>query len=500
MSQSPPNQTQIEEPEGRPRRASETSWFRLILPVALVAACAELATAVLNNSTLPVYFTKALHIRTDIYTMLMVPFFISEALFKSPLGVLADRYGRKPLMLGGALVTVFTPLLLIAIHYDPDSSSAVAVLVCFGFLRLLDGLGGAALWPALFAYVGDVIPEAKRGAAMGMLNVTYMIGLALGFLAGGLVDDTIGPVLAGEVTLGRQMNRVGGHLRAAGHHMAGAVRHHHQAANEALAGHAAAPPIVKAAPPLASLSEPVHYFPSFYLASALFAVAAVIIIIGVRENGRRKASSESGVPNEKMTWAEFVRSLRTVPQFLGLAFVTFLGIGCIAPLVKIFAVDEFHLTEVDFGRLLLWPTLFIGAIAFPVGHLADKWGKSYCVRLGFILCALGLWGIPILHHMHGVREAAFVISASVLGFGFVMAFPAWTALLTTLSGEHNRGTILGAVSTAQGTGMLIGWIVGGQLFQHVSHIAPFVAAPVLVTIGCLLALLFVREKPAAAAI
>src|SRR4051812_31022495 len=98
MSQSPPNQTGIEEPEDKPLPASEKSWFRLVLPVALVAACVELATAVLNNSTLPVYFTKGLKIPTDTYVLLMIPFFISE-LFKSPLGVLADKFGRKPLML-----------------------------------------------------------------------------------------------------------------------------------------------------------------------------------------------------------------------------------------------------------------------------------------------------------------------------------------------------------------------------------------------------------------
>jgi MFS family permease len=73
-----------------------------------------------------------------------------------------------------------------------------------------------------------------------------------------------------------------------------------------------------------------------------------------------------------------------------------------------------------------------------------------------------------------------------------MAFPAWMALLTTLSEARNRGTILGAVSTAQGLGVLIGILIGGHLDQR-SHIAPFVAAPIMVTIGCVLALLFVRE-------
>src|SRR4051794_21099892 len=104
MSQSPTNSTPPQDTNGSKSAAVQPGWFRLMLPVALVAACAELATAVLNNSTLPVYFTLGLGITPTIYTYLVVPFFISEALFKSPLGVLADRYGRKPLMMCGAMV------------------------------------------------------------------------------------------------------------------------------------------------------------------------------------------------------------------------------------------------------------------------------------------------------------------------------------------------------------------------------------------------------------
>ena len=90
-----------------------------MLPVILIAACAELGISVLNNSALPIYFTRGLHLSTRAYGVIMAMFFVSEVLFKSPLGALADKFGRKPLMLGGAAVTVFTPVLLISMHYNP---------------------------------------------------------------------------------------------------------------------------------------------------------------------------------------------------------------------------------------------------------------------------------------------------------------------------------------------------------------------------------------------
>ena len=147
-----------------------TKWRAAIMPVVLIAACAELGISVLNNSALPIYFTKGLHIPTGTMGLILVWFFISEALVKSPLGILADRIGRKPLMLAGSAITVFTPIMLISMRYDPASVTAAAVLVTFGFLRALDGLGEAALWPSLYAYVGDVVEEKQRGAAMGLLN------------------------------------------------------------------------------------------------------------------------------------------------------------------------------------------------------------------------------------------------------------------------------------------------------------------------------------------
>ncbi len=472
-------------------------WLAAIMPVVLIAACAELGISVLNNSALPIYFTQGLKIPTGTYGLLMIPFFISEVLFKSPLGILADKFGRKPLMLGGAAITIFTPLIFITIKYDPLAATAIITLLVFGFLRGLDGLGQAALWPSLYAYVGDVVAENKRGAAMGVLNVVYMVGLALSFLAGGFVDDNFGPLFLHTATFGEQMGHLGHRIHqrahAVGHGITGALHHPlHHAAIAPLAPLAVAPlPVV-----IQPNYQPGYYYPSFILASILFGIA-VIAALSVRGKARRRSEQEGGTPDhshdEAMTWEGFLAALRTVPQFLGLAFVTFLGIGCISLLVKKFALDEYHLTETAFGALVLGPALAIALVAVPAGYLADKWGKTRCVRLGFLLCTLGLWGIPVLHHLHA-GMTGFMVSAGVLGVGFVLAFPAWLALLTELGGEAQRGTVFAAVSTAQGVGALGGAVIGTKLYETVGHIAPFVAASLLVSAGTLLALVFVRES------
>ena len=481
-------------PETAPVRSSpqEKGWLAAVLPVVLIAACAELGISVLNNSALPIYFTQGLKISTSVLGFLMVPFFISEVLFKSPLGILGDRFGRKPLMLGGALISVFTPLILITTKYDPAAATAVITLIVFGFLRALDGIGQAALWPALYAYVGDVVAEKKRGAAMGVLNVVYMLGLALSFLIGGFVDDNFGPLFTHKASLGEQMHKLGMRLHTRAHAVGHGLHETLQRSHPVL--HPLQLPALPAAPlePLIKPAfQPEYYHPSFILASVLFGIAAIAALsVRGRVRAWKNQSADTG-HEEAITWDGFVAALRTVPQFLGLAFVTFLGIGCISLLVKKFALDEYGLSESAFGVLVLGPMIGIALIAVPAGHLADTWGKTRCVRLGFVLCAIGIWGIPILHHF-GAGIAGFMVSAGVMGAGFVLAFPAWLALLTELGGEKQRGTVFAAVSTAQGVGALFGVVLGTQLYARVGHIAPFVAASALVSAGTLLALIFVR--------
>lgn len=58
--------------------------------------------------------------------------------------------------------------------------------------RILQGLGSAALVPAASAFVADIVPEARRGQAYGLLTAASSAGFALGPMVGGLAGAAWG--------------------------------------------------------------------------------------------------------------------------------------------------------------------------------------------------------------------------------------------------------------------------------------------------------------------
>jgi MFS family permease len=417
--------------------SSGNNWVLATLPVALIAAFAELGYAVINNSAFQVYCKLGLGITAFVIVKVMAPFYLSEVFCKGPFGLLADRIGRKTLMVIGPAITIVTPILTILIPYPPHKTN-ILYLCLFGLMRLLDGAGAAALWPAMFAYVGDVVHKDKRASAMSLLNVTYIIGLALGFLVGGWANDTFGPILSGEAGLKHQLFAIGRHLRRAIRESM--ILHH----GRHLAWHG-----VHIGGPDVSINLPSHYYPSFYLASLLFGAATIIALVAIRSKTNHASSDDDGATGHEaapMTLQSFIDAVKTVPGMMLLTFIAFLGIGCIALLVKIFALDELNISETEFGQLILVPAIVVGLLAVPLGYMSDVWGKARSVRLGFILVTVGMWSLIAMYWQPQMKESAMAVAGSLLGLGFVIAFPAWMALLTTLCKTNQRGTVIGAVA------------------------------------------------------
>jgi MFS family permease len=153
----------------------------MLAAIMVVAISAELGYVIVNFSAMPI-FIRSIGLPDRWIAIMGMAFLVVEGLLKSPFGALGDRLGRKVMIMAGPCVTIVTTLITPHIH-NPY------VLLT---LRVLDGIGAAALWPACFSLIGDYVPEERRASAMNLFNLSYVMGIALGPLIGGGINDLTG--------------------------------------------------------------------------------------------------------------------------------------------------------------------------------------------------------------------------------------------------------------------------------------------------------------------
>jgi len=108
-------------------------------------------------------------------------FAVAYVIVMLPAGYLCDRMGRKPLIVAGTLMFGITTFALVLITNSYQ----------FALLRTLEGVGAALVIPAAFALTIDIVPENKRGMAMGAEGTAQLLG--------GLGGPGLGGILAGHI-------------------------------------------------------------------------------------------------------------------------------------------------------------------------------------------------------------------------------------------------------------------------------------------------------------
>ncbi|MFE0802389.1 MFS transporter [Streptomyces sp. NPDC058812] len=101
-----------------------------------------------------------------------------------PTGHLADRVGRKPLIVYGMLVQAAGFVLALALLDRPLLAGLLSAVAL--------GIGTAMVYPALIASVSDHAHPAWRVGALGTYRFWRDIGYAVGALVAGILADTLG--------------------------------------------------------------------------------------------------------------------------------------------------------------------------------------------------------------------------------------------------------------------------------------------------------------------
>jgi DHA1 family tetracycline resistance protein-like MFS transporter len=105
-------------------------------------------------------------------------FALMQFFFSPALGVLSDRFGRRPVILLSNLGLGIDYIVM-----------AIAPNLSWLFVgRIISGITTSSI-PTAMAYIADVVPKEKRAGAFGMIGVAFGVGFVLGPAIGGLLGD-----------------------------------------------------------------------------------------------------------------------------------------------------------------------------------------------------------------------------------------------------------------------------------------------------------------------
>src|SRR5712692_4825344 len=350
---------------------------------------------------------------------IIASFTIAQLLSAPMWGRFSDRVRRRP-------------ALLIAL-----GAAGIAYLI-FGFAhslfvlfvsRLVQGAGGGTVG-VIQAYVADSTDPKDRARALGWLSATTNLGVALG------------PVLGSfAVALGKRDLMPGPGTLQMGH---------------------AAPGIMAAALCLLNMifaaryltesrdfSE--HHEPGEIRRSSTQAIWRVI--------------SHSGEPASRLIW------------IYAIAIGAFQGSFAV---LALFLNARFQVTE----QTIFYFFTYVGAISvfarvLLLGRMVDWLGEARLSRLGLVLLAAGVLGMPLSRNL-----GMLAIAVALLPLGTAFTFPCVTALLSRVINPRERGLYMGMQQTYGGVTRVIAPLFFGWAFDHLGPSSPyfFSAAFIVATI------------------
>ncbi len=349
------------------------------------------------------------HFGIGIIIGFIVAAFTVAQLLSAPIwGKFSDRVGRKP-------------TLLIAL-----GASAIAYLI-FGFAhslfllflsRIVQGAGGGTVG-VIQAYVADSTAPEDRARALGWLSATTNLGVALG------------PVLGSfAITLGTRDLLPGPGTLQMGH---------------------AAPGILAAALCLLNMAFVARYLtesrdPEDHIETD-----------EPRKTSRQaiwRVISNSSEPSSRLVWIYAI----SIGAFQGSFSV-----------LALFLNARFQVTEQTIGYFFMYVgSISVFARVLLLGRMVDWLGEAKLSRLGIVLLAAGVAGMPLAQNLW-----MLALTVALIPLGTAFTFPCVTALLSRVILPRERGLYMGMQQTYGGVARIVAPLFFGWSFDSLGVSSPY---------------------------
>jgi MFS family permease len=363
-----------------------------------------------------------IHCGIGVITASIVSAFTIAQLLSAPMwGRFSDRVGRRP-------------ALLIAL-----GASAVAYLI-FGFAhsllmlflsRVVQGAGGGTVG-VIQAYVADSTAPEDRARALGWLSATTNLGVALGPVLGSVA-----------VAIGQHDLLPGTRSIKLGY---------------------AAPGILAATICILNIAFAARYLtesrdPNDHVATD-----------EPRKTSRQailRVISHAGEPPSRLIW------------IYAIAMGAFQGSFSV---LALFLNARFQVTE----QTIFYFFMYVGAISvftriLLLGRMVDWLGEARLSRLGLVLLAVGVVGMPLSRNIWMLAIAVLLIP-----LGTAFTFPCVTALLSRVIIPRERGLYMGMQQTFGGVTRAIAPFFFGWTFDRLGAPSPYYFSSALILATTLL--------------
>jgi MFS transporter, putative metabolite:H+ symporter len=166
-------------------RLPPSRWLTGVMGILFLGWLLESYDIGLTGSVLP-SLTHVYHLSTGAESLVVIASTVGIVLGIVPAGRLADRWGRKPVLIGG---TVVYAVLSFGTAFAANADQIIV-------LRLLAGLAMGAVFPLPYAYAAEVCPPSVRGRFTGFADSFLSVGYFLSPLFAAVlipsVDDDTG--------------------------------------------------------------------------------------------------------------------------------------------------------------------------------------------------------------------------------------------------------------------------------------------------------------------
>jgi AAHS family 4-hydroxybenzoate transporter-like MFS transporter len=360
------------------------------------------------------------------------------------LGPVADRIGRRPVLIGA---TLFLSVCMFATSF----ASTLPQLLAF---RFITGVGLGGIMGNAIALVSEYSPTRKRATLMMWVSCGFTGGAVLGGLASAALIPAAG---------WRSVFLFGG-----------------------------AVPLAIAIAMLACLPESMQFLVlrQRRLARVSYWLSKITPLV------------ESGAPHrylvrEKALTGRPVSALfasgraRVTLLLWAVNFMNLLNLFFLANWLPTIAADAGYSVS---RASLIGTTLQVGGVigTIAMGPLIDRWGFFRILAPGYLIAALAVAGIGQTSHVSFALMMAFV---AVSGFGIVGAQPANNTLAATVYPTALRATGVGWSLGVGRAGSIVGPIVAGNLMElHWSSAHLFLAAAIPAVLSCVMIAALSRDR------